>query len=160
MLPSDKRVNGCHATQNWDTWVRCKSWSRPNLHLYKCIRGSRRQVTLFVFSGKLWLAKCMKNLLFSPQIHFNFKPLGGELKPKFHNLGWESNQIRLCYIPVRKQCEIEIARKTAQEKAVFDTDPDPRIRTTGLRIRTRIQLFSSGAFKMPIKNRILFWPIS
>ncbi len=38
----------------------------------------------------------------------------------------------------------------------FDTDPHPRIRTTGLRIRIRILPFSSVTFKMPTKSN--FFP--
>ncbi len=38
----------------------------------------------------------------------------------------------------------------------FDIDPDPRIRTTDLRIRIRILLFSSVADKMP--QKMYFFP--
>ncbi len=38
----------------------------------------------------------------------------------------------------------------------FGMDPDPRIRSTDIRIGIRILLFSSVTFKMPTKNNFLF----
>jgi hypothetical protein len=44
-----------------------------------------------------------------------------------------------------------VQNRSVPDPDCFETDPDPQIRTTGLRIRILL-LFSSVAFKIPTKN--------